>query len=85
MQSDKKKKGSWQHAVRLALSMLLVMCFLMPMFTIGAWKNVTLKNGLKGNGITMLSAAQTIDSQLLSIVRKAKLGEGMTSPVADAG
>lgn len=85
MKSDKKKTGSWQHAVRLALSMLLVMCFLMPMFTIGAWKNVTLKNGLKGNGITMLSAAQTIDTQLSSIVRKAKLEEGLTSPVADAG
>ena len=85
MQSDKKKTGSWQHAVRLALSMLLVMCFLMPMFTISAWKNVTLKNGLKGNGITMLSAAQTIDMQLSSIVRKAKLEEGLTSPVADAG
>ena len=38
MQSDKKKTGSWQHAGRLALSMLLVMCFLMPMFTISAWK-----------------------------------------------
>lgn len=85
MQSDKKKKSTWQHAVRLALSMLLVMCFLMPMFTISAWKNVTLKNGLKGNGITMISAAQTIDAQLSSIVRKAKLAEGLTSPVADAG
>lgn len=85
MQSDQKKRGSWQHAVRLALSMLLVMCFLMPMFTISAWKNVTLKNGLEGNGITMLSAAKTIDDQLASIVRKAKLQEGLTSPVAGAG
>lgn len=38
-----KKKSTWQHAVRLVLALLLVLCFLMPMFQIGAWKNVSLK------------------------------------------
>ena len=79
-----KKKGSWQHIIRLAMAMFLVLCFLMPMFQISAWKNASLKNGLKGNGITMLSAAIKLDDQLQTIVRKGKLSEGVTSPVREA-
>ena len=77
-------KRTWQHAMRLVLSMFLVLCFLMPMFEIGAWKNVALKNGLKGNGISMPGAAAQLKAQLASIVRKAKLEEGITTPVAEA-
>lgn len=79
-----KKKGSWQHIIRLAMAMFLVLCFLMPMFQISAWKNVSLKNGLNGNGITMLSAAIELDDELQTIVRKGKLPEGVTSPVREA-
>ncbi len=77
-------KRTWQHAARLALAMFLVLCFLMPMFQISAWKNVALKNGLKGNGISMPGAAAQLNSQLNAIVRKAKLAEGVTTPVAGA-
>jgi len=79
-----RKKASWQHVVRLALAMFLVFCFLMPMFQISAWKNVALKNGLQGNGISMPGAAAQLDTQLQTIVRKAKLDEGVTSTVAGA-
>ncbi len=64
--------------------MFLVLCFLMPMFQIGAWKNVALKNGLKGNGISMPGAAALLNTQLRSIVRKAKLADGVVTPVAQA-
>ncbi len=77
-------KRTWQHAARLALAMFLVLCFLMPMFQISAWKNVALKNGLKGNGISMPGAAAQLNSQMNAIVRKAKLAEGVTTPVAGA-
>lgn len=80
----KKKSWSWQHVVRLILAMFLVMCFLMPMFQIGAWKNASLKNGLQGNGITMLGAADHLNDQMQTIVRKAKLAEGVTTPVGQA-
>lgn len=79
-----KEKRTWQHIVRLALSMFLVFCFLMPMFQIGAWKNVALKNGLQGNGISMPGAAAQMNAQLQSIVRKAKLADGVTTPVSGA-
>ena len=80
----KKESRSWQHVLRLALAMFLVMCFLMPMFRISPWKNAALKNGLQGNGISMIGAAAQLDSQLGSIVRKAKLAEGVTTPVSQA-
>lgn len=79
-----KKKSTWQHAVRLVLALLLVLCFLMPMFQIGAWKNVSLKNGLQGNGISMPSAVAQLNAQLQTIVRKAKLADGVTTPVTTA-
>jgi len=78
-----REKRTWQHALRLVLSLFLLFCFLMPMFQISAWKNVALKNGLSGNGISMPGAAAQIDTKLHSIVRKAKLAEGVTTPVAD--
>ena len=80
----KKESRSWQHVVRLILAMFLVLCFLMPMFRVGAWKNAALKNGLQGNGISMLSASGQLDEQLQIMVRKAKLAEGVTTPVAEA-
>ena len=79
-----KGKRSWQHIVSLLLSMALVMCFIMPMFQIGAWKNVALKNGLQGNGISLPGAAAQMNTQLGSVVRKAKLAEDVTTPVAGA-
>lgn len=83
--NNQEKKGStWQHILRLVLSMFLVLCFLMPMFQIGAWKNVSLKNGLQGNGISMPGAAAQLGTQLQSIVRKAKLADGVTTPVGSA-
>ncbi len=84
MSSRGRDKRTWQHAMRLVLAMFLVLCFLMPMFQIGAWKNVALKNGLQGNGISMPGAAAQLDTQLKSVVRKAKLAEGVSTPVANA-
>ncbi len=79
-----KKKSTWQHAVRLVLALLLVLCFLMPMFQIGAWKNVSLKNGLQGNGISMPGAVSQLNNQLQTVVRKAKLADGIITPVSTA-
>ena len=81
-----KQKGqrTRQHIVRLLLSMFLVFCFLMPLFEISPWKNVALKNGLKGNGISMPGAAAQLNTQLQSIVRKAKLADGVTTAVSGA-
>ena len=67
MSSRGRNKRTWQHAMRLVLAMFLVLCFLMPMFQIGAWKNVALKNGLQGNGISMPGAAAQLDAQLKSV------------------
>lgn len=83
-QTKSKDKHTWQHILRLLLAMFLVFCFLMPMFQIGEWKNVALKNGLQGNGISMPGAASLLSAQLQSIVRKAKLAEGVTTPVSSA-
>ena len=83
-QNKQKEQRTWQHIVRLALAMFLVFCFLMPMFEISPWKNVALKNGLKGNGISMPGAAAQLNAQLQSIVRKAKLADGVTTPVSRA-
>ena len=80
----KAGKRTFQHVLRLVLAMFLVLCFLMPMFRIGAWKNVAMKNGLQGNGISMPGAASQLQKQLSTIVRKAKLAEGVTTPVSGA-
>lgn len=74
-----------KHILQVGLSLLILICFLMPMFQITTWKNVSLKNDAKGNGITMLSIAGNVQRGLESIVRKAKLPEGTgTSIAADA-
>ncbi len=82
--SSRKNKRTYQHILRLVLSMFLLLCFLMPMFRIGPWKNVAMKNGLMGNGISMPGAAAQLNTQLESIVRKAKLAEGVSTPVSGA-
>ncbi|HPF86643.1 MAG TPA: sugar ABC transporter permease [Candidatus Limiplasma sp.] len=72
------------HIVQTLLALFLLICFLMPMFEITAWKSVSLKNGAKGNGITMLTAANTLADGLAGVVRKAKLADGVETTVGTA-
>lgn len=72
-----------RHIIQIGLALLLLISFLMPMYQISAWKNVSIKNGVSGNGIGMLSSANTIADGLASIVRKAKLEEGVTTSIAN--
>ncbi|MDD3336984.1 MAG: sugar ABC transporter permease, partial [Eubacteriales bacterium] len=79
------EKPQTKYILQVAFALLALICFLMPMFQISAWKNVSLKNDSNGNGITMLSIATDIQSGLSSIVRKAKLPQEVTTTiVADA-
>jgi len=77
--------SSKKHIIQVVLALLLFISFLMPMFQVSAWKNVSLKNDSKGNGITMLSISSSISKGLASAVRKAKLADGVTTTIAQDG
>lgn len=75
-----------EHILQVGAALLLLVSFLMPMYQISAWKSVSIKNGVNGNGISMIPSANTIADGLESIVRKAKLEDGVTAAIArDAG
>ena len=80
---QKPRERQWKHVVQALMALFILICFLMPMYHVGAWKNVSLKNATDGNGITMLSTvAPSVTGGLASIVRKAKLAEGVTTTIA---
>ncbi len=77
-----RQRKQVMHIVQVVVALVVLICFLMPMFTFTPWKNVGLKNGANGNGITMLQIGGNVTKSLESIVRKAKLPEAVTSSIA---
>lgn len=76
------KKMGIKHVAQIILALLALICFIMPMFHISAWKNVSIKKDVGGNGINMVSIASDIKNGLESIERKAKLQDGVHSAIA---
>lgn len=78
-----KKRSRAKHIAQAALTLLLLISFLMPMYQVSAWKNVALRNASGGNGITMIGIGNTVSTGLASIVRRARLAEGVQTAIAD--
>jgi len=80
--SNARRRGVLR-AVQVSLALIVFIAFLMPMFEISAMRGLGLRNPAGGNGLTMLSVADSLSESIAKAIRRAQLPEGVVAPIGE--